>query len=138
MSGNKTRAHDGDVEAFLDSVENEKRRRDAGIVMELMGRVTGEVPTMWGDSIIGFGRYRYKYKSGREGDWFLTGLSPRKSNLSLYIMAGFDQYDELMRKLGKFKTGRSCLYVNKIEDVDLGVLEKLIEESVAYMKATYE
>ncbi len=85
---------------------------------------------MWGASIVGFGNYRYKYQSEREGDWFVSGFSPRKQNLTLYVMSGFSRYDELLAKLGKHKTGKSCLYVNKLEDVDLDVLAEMIETSV--------
>lgn len=91
---------------------------------------------MWSDSIVGFGRYHYKYASGREGDWFVTGFSPRKRNLTLYIMAGFDDYEVLLARLGKYKTGKSCLYINKLEDVDLDVLRELAEQSVAHMTAS--
>ena len=85
---------------------------------------------MWGDSIVGFGAYHYKYASGREGDWFLTGFSPRKQNLTLYIMSGFEEYNDLLNKLGKYKTGKACLYINKLEDVDLSVLQELVTKSV--------
>lgn len=88
---------------------------------------------MWGDSIIGFGDYHYTYKSGRDGHWFLTGFSPRKQSLTLYIMSGFAEYDDLMAKLGKHTTGKSCLYIKKLEDVDLDVLEMLIDKSVKHM-----
>jgi hypothetical protein len=91
---------------------------------------------MWGSSIIGFGNYHYVYASGREGDYFLTGFSPRKQNLTLYIMAGFDQYDELMKKLGKYKTGKSCLYIKKLEDIDLSTLRELVKQSVEHMAQT--
>ena len=102
-----------------------------------MQEVTGKEPKMWGDSIIGFDSYHYKYASGREGDWPIAGFSPRKQALSIYIMAGFKKYDELMQKLGKYKTGKSCLYVKKLEDVDREVLKKLIQESVEYMREKY-
>lgn len=137
MAANKTQKTTVDPQTFLDGVENEKRREDAGEVMALMAEVTGEKPVMWGPSIIGFGNYHYRYETGREGDWFLTGFSPRKDSLSLYIMSGFRRYDELMQKLGKFKTGKACLYVRKLEDVDRDVLRQLIEESVAYMRENY-
>jgi hypothetical protein len=91
---------------------------------------------MWGDSIVGFGEYHYKYASGREGDWFLTGFSPRKQNLTLYIMSGFSEYEAFLNKLGKFKTGKSCLYVNKIEDIDLSTLKELIQRSVQHVVET--
>jgi hypothetical protein len=99
-----------------------------------MKKITKEEPKMWGPSIIGFGSYHYKYASGREGDFFLTGFSPRKQSLTLYIISGFKRYDELMKKLGKHKTVKSCLYINKLEDVNLKVLKQLITESVKYMK----
>jgi hypothetical protein len=133
----KTKPEKTDPEAFISSVESDKRRADAEKLLEMMKRITGEEPVMWGPSIIGFGSYHYKYESGREGDWFLTGFSPRKANLSVYIMAGFNQYDELMAKLGKHKTGASCLYINKLDDIDLDVLEELIRESLIYMKKKY-
>ncbi len=97
-----------------------------------MKKITGEVPAMWGDSIVGFGSYDYKYASGREASWFLTGFSPRKQSLTLYIMAGFDQYAALLERLGKFTTGKSCLYIKKLEDVDLEVLGELIQRSIAH------
>jgi len=130
MSDLKTTQNDGDVEAFLGAVENEKRREDSLVMLEFMKRVTGEEPVMWGGSIVGFGSYHYKYASGREGDWPAAGFSPRKQALTLYIMSGFSRHDELMSKLGKFKTGKSCLYIKKLEDVDLGVLEELVRGSM--------
>ena len=138
MAELKTRENEGDVEAFLASVENEKRREDCGTVVGLMRDVTGEEPRMWGDGIIGFGRYHYVYDSGREGDWFLAGVSPRKQSLTVYIMAGFDRYDELMAKLGKHRTGESCLYINKLEDVDTEVLRELVAASVDHMRERYD
>lgn len=99
-----------------------------------MKQVTGEEPEMWGDSIVGFGSYHYKYESGREGDWFVTGFSPRKQNLTLYIMSGFDEYDNLISRLGKYKTGKSCLYIKKIDDVDQDVLQELVKKSVEHME----
>ena len=137
MSDLKTQKNDGDVEDFLRSVRNEKRREDCRAVIDLMREVTGEEPTMWGSSIVGFGSYRYKYKSGREGDWPVTGVSPRKQNLTLYIMAGFSQYDELMGKLGKHKTGQSCLYINKLEDIDRETLRELVELSAKHIAEMY-
>jgi hypothetical protein len=134
MAELKTKRNEGDVDAYLNSVENEKKRQDAFTILELMEKVTGEEPKMWGDSIVGFGDYRYKYESGREGDWFLTGFAPRKQNLTLYIMPGFERYDQLMQSLGKYKTGKSCLYINKIEDIDLGILEELVRQSVHFMQ----
>jgi uncharacterized protein YdhG (YjbR/CyaY superfamily) len=132
----KTKRNKGDVQTYLNSVENEVKRQDSFTIMELMKEVTGEEPEMWGDSIVGYGTYHYKYASGREGDWFLTGFAPRKQNLTLYIMAGFDQYDKLLGDLGKYKTGKSCLYINKLEDVDQDVLRELVRQSVEHMKKT--
>ena len=134
MAELKTRQNDQDVHEFLEGVSNETRKKDCYEVLELMRAATGMEAKMWGDSIIGFGSYHYKYASGREGDWFLTGFSPRKQNLTLYIMPGFDEYEGLMKKLGKYKTGKSCLYLNKLEDVDLAVLKTLIEKSVKKMQ----
>src|SRR5688572_5679650 len=134
MAEVKTKLNDGDVEGFLNKIADEKRREDCFTVLELMKKITKAEPKMWGESIIGFGNYHYKYESGREGDWFISGFSPRKQNLTLYIMSGFSRYDELLAKLGKHKTGKSCLHINKIEDVNLSVLEQLIENSVENVK----
>ncbi len=134
MAELKTRANDASVDAFLSAVENPERREDCFTVLALMKKITKEEPRMWGPSIVGFGTYRYKYASGREGDWMLTGFSPRKQALTVYIMAGFARYDELMAKLGKYKTGQSCLYIRKLGDVDMKVLAELVKLSVAHMK----
>jgi len=136
MADLKTKPNDADVTAFLNSVADEQKRQDSFAVLELMKQVTGEDPKMWGPSIVGFGSYHYKYKTGWEGDYLLTGFSPRKQNLTLYIMAGFDQYDALMSRLGKYKTGKSCLYLKKLADVDEAVLRELVKQSVAHMKKT--
>ncbi len=130
MSTLKTKPRKASVAAFLKAVEHETRRRDADTINKMMTRITGEKPKMWGETIVGFGSYHYKYASGREGDWFLTGFSPRKSAMSLYIMPGYGQFDAIMARLGKHKTGRACLYINKLDDVDLAVLEELITKSV--------
>ena len=122
---------------FLKGVEPDRRRKDAKAVLELIKRVTGEKAVMWGPSIVGFGEYHYRYDSGREGDFLMVGFSPRKANLVLYIMPGFSGYDALMAKLGKHKTGKSCLYINTLDDVDLGVLEELVSTSYAAMRAKY-
>ena len=137
MSDAKTKKNDASVEEFLAGITHDKRREDCRVVVDLMKDVTGEEPVMWGDSIIGFGTYHYRYASGREGDWPITGVSPRKQSLTLYIMPGFDRYEELMSELGKHKTGKSCLYVNKLEDVDLPTLRKLVTESFQYMRKKY-
>ncbi len=136
MAELKTKPTDADVLAFLHEVESEKKREDALAILALMQEVTGEPAKMWGSSIIGFGSYHYKYASGHEGDACLTGFSPRKQNLVLYILAGFEQYDALLAKLGKHKTGKSCLYINKLADIDQNVLRELVAQSVAHMKAT--
>ena len=133
MAELKTKPNEQSVEAFLNSVEDEKKRQDCFTVLEIMKQITKAEPQMWGTSMVGFGTYHYKYESGREGEWFVAGFSPRKQNLTLYIMAGFSRYDELLNKLGKFKTGKSCLYINKIEDVDLPTLKELITQSVSYV-----
>lgn len=133
MSELKTKVNDGDVEEYLNSVEPEKKRQDSFTIMELMKEVTGEEPKMWGSSIVGFGSYHYKGKSGREGDWFLTGFAPRKQSLTLYIMAGFEQYEELMMDFGKYTTGKGCLYIKKFGDVDETKLRKLVKLSAEYM-----
>lgn len=136
MAELKTQKNDGSVTDFLNQVENEKKRADSFAILELMEAVTGEEPKMWGTSIVGFGDYHYKYASGREGDWFLTGFSPRKQNLTLYIMSSFSEIDPLLQKLGKHTTGKGCLYIKKLEDVDQEVLKELISQSVEHMKAT--
>lgn len=137
MAELKTQPTDASVEDFLNSIHDEKKRQDSFTILELMREVTQTEPKLWGASLVGFGRYHYRYASGHAGDSFLTGFSPRKQNLTLYIMAGFDQYAELLAKLGKYKTGKACLYIKKIEDVDLEVLKELIERSVEHMARTY-
>ena len=137
MTELKTKRNKGDVEAFLNNVSDERKRQDSFAILELMKKVTGQKPEMWGDSIIGFGSYHYTYASGREGDWFLTGFSPRKQNLTLYIMAGFDGYDQLLSKLGKHLTGKSCLYIKKMDDIDADVLEELVKKSVEHMERAH-
>lgn len=134
--GNKTRPTDADVTAFLDAVEPAGRREDAWIMRDLMQAITGDPPVLWG-SILGFGRYHYVYDSGHEGDMFLTGFAPRKAALTLYIMPGFKDYAGLMDRLGRFKTGKSCLYIGRLKNVDLAVLEELITQSVEHMRAKY-
>ncbi|NPE30541.1 DUF1801 domain-containing protein [Methanococcoides sp. SA1] len=136
MAELKTRKNEASVEDFINSVEDEKKRTDSLAIMDLMQEVTGEEPAMWGNSIVGFGSYTYKYASGRTGDWMLVGFSPRKQNLTLYIMPGFEQYADLLSKLGKYKLGKSCLYIKKLEDVDLDVVQKLVKQSGEYRKGT--
>ena len=134
MAELKTNKNDASVEDFLNTIKDEQIRADCFEISTLMSQVTKAEPKMWGSSIIGFGQYHYKYASGRENDWMLVGFSPRKQNITLYIMAGFDRYDELLAKLGKFTTGKSCLYIKKLADVDKKVLKKLVTESVKVMK----
>lgn len=136
MAELKTKKTDQSVIDFLNRVDDEQKRKDSFAVLKLMQEVTGAEPKMWGDSIVGFGEYHYKYASGHQGDWFLVGFSPRKQNLTLYIMAGFEAYDSLMSKLGKYKTGKSCLYVKRLGDIDEGTLKELVRRSVAHMIAT--
>ena len=138
MAELKTKQNDASVEVFLNAVPDVKKRKDSFAILELMKNVTGFDPVMWGDSIVGFGSYHYKYASGRTGEWPLVGFSPRKQNLTLYIMTGFDHYESLTEKLGKFKTGKSCLYIKKLEDVDRATLEELVRQSVAHMIDTNE
>ena len=136
MAKLKTQKTDASVEDFLNSVDDERKRKDSFAILELMREVTGEEPAMWGASIVGFGSYRYKYASGQEGEWPTVGFAPRKRNLTLYIMSGFDDYDSLLAKLGKYKTGKACLYINKLDDVDLPTLRELIKQSVAHVAET--
>lgn len=136
MAENKTQKNDASVEDFLNSVENDRRREDSFVVLDMMKDITGEEPAMWGSSIVGFGTYHYKYDSGREGDMPIVGFSPRKQSLTLYIMTGFDDHKELRQKLGKHKVGKSCLYINKLSDVDEAVLREMVADSVAHMRAT--
>lgn len=131
----KTKRNEADPKAFIESVDHEQRKADSLVMLEVMEEVLGEKPEMWGPSIIGYGSYHYRSASGREGDWFLSGFSPRKQSLTLYIMSGFDKYPELMSKLGKFKTGKGCLYVNKLADIDMDVLRQLIKESADYLRS---
>ena len=130
MAELKTKVNDASVEGFLSTIENEKKRQDSFTLLEFMKRVTQMEPKMWGDSIIGFGSYHYKYASGREGDWAPVGFSPRKQALTLYIMADWTPHTDLLARLGKYKNGKSCLYVKKLEDIDLNILEQLIKRAI--------
>jgi len=134
----KTKINDSNVLEFLNTIENSKRKEDSFIILDLMTKLTGETAKMWGSSIIGFGLYHYKYKSGHQGEWMKIGFSPRKQNLTLYIMNGYDQYDDLLKRLGKYKLGKSCLYINKLEDVDMKVLEILITDSYDYVTKNFK
>jgi hypothetical protein len=126
------------ADAFLAAVEPERRREDGLALLAFFNRVTGLAPVMWGPSIVGYGRYAYKYESGREGEFFLTGFSPRKSALTVYVMPGYRDMSDKLARLGKHKTGKSCLYINKLADVDLDVLEEIVRDGLAYMQANYE
>jgi hypothetical protein len=131
----KTKVNDASVEKFLNTaVKDEQELKDCYEILKMMKQVTKEEPKMWGSSIIGFGSYHYKGASGREGDWMLTGFSPRKQNLTLYLMHGFDVHKDLLKKLGKHKTSMGCLYIKKLDDVDKKVLKELVTASVKRMK----
>ncbi len=137
MTANKTQANSQSVKAFLDKLDDPVRREECLKVLRMMQKATGHKAVMWGTSIVGFGSYHYKYESGREGDFMLVGFSPRKSNLTLYIITGFSRYESLMEKLGKYKTGKSCLYLKTLEDVDFEVLTELVTLSSERVVAKY-
>lgn len=137
-SNNKTTPTTASVTDYVKSVKDTTKRKDLKTIMAMMRRATGNRAKMWGASLVGFGRYEYKYASGREGEFFLTGASPRAQNLAIYIMPGFSKYGALMKKLGKHSTGKSCLYIKRLSDIDEGVLETLIERSVRDMKKQYK
>jgi hypothetical protein len=134
MAEPKTKKTGESVDAFLARVTPAERREECRTVIEMMGKATAAPPKMWGTSIVAFGDRRYRYADGREGDWFQIGFSPRKNNLTLYLCGGFDRYASVLKKLGKFKTGQSCLYVQKLSDVDLSVLQKLMNEAVKFAR----
>lgn len=137
MSDLKTKPTAASVNAFINAIDDERKREDARAVAAMMAEVTGASPKMWGSSIVGFGSYHYRYASGREGDFMETGFSPRKRALTLYIMAGFSDYEGLLARLGKFSIGKSCLYIKRLADVDETVLRELVERSVAYIRDKY-
>lgn len=134
MAELKTKPTAKSVEKFINSIEDDNRRQDCFAVAKLMEEVTGFKPQMWGESIVGFGSYHYKYASGQEGDWPLTGFSPRKKELTLYIMSGFEKQQELLKKLGKHSSRKSCLYIKRLDDIHVPTLKKLVRESVKIMK----
>jgi hypothetical protein len=138
MAESKTKPTNIDPAVLVASVENSTRRDDAEALLEIMARVSGYQAKMWGPSIIGFGRYHYKYESGREGDYMVVGFSPRKANLVVYLMPGYDDLSDQLARLGKHKIGKSCLYLNRLADVDINVLEEIIGLSVTWMRASYE
>ncbi|MEM1106163.1 MAG: DUF1801 domain-containing protein [Pseudomonadota bacterium] len=140
MAGNKTKPTLEDPRAFIAGIAHDTRRADAERLLVIFHEVTGLAPQMWGDTLIGYGRYHYKYESGREGDMLMTGFSPRKSSLSLYVMPGYERPEmaERLARLGKHKLGKACLYINKLADVDEGVLREIIAAGVADVRARYE
>lgn len=135
----KTTVNDASVTDFINAVPDEVKRKDSFILLEIFKKITGEQPKMWGTSIIGFGAYHYKSERSRqEGDWLLTGFSPRKQNLTLYVMPSMGDYSSLLEKLGKHKTSVGCLYINRLADVDLGVLEELIATTFQEIKRVHK
>ena len=137
MAEIKTKPTAVTADAFIDAVDNPVRREDAKTVADLMARVTGEAPQMWGPSIVGFGSYHYKYDSGHEGDMCRLGFSPRKAELVLYVLTGEASQEEQLARLGKHKTGKSCLYIKKLADVDMAVLEEITRGALAHMDERY-
>jgi hypothetical protein len=137
MAEQKTKPTDVSVADYLNAIENDQVRQDCWAIVDIMQEATKAKAQMWGSSIIGFGKYHYVYASGREGDWMLIGFSPRKQNITLYLMGGFGQYENLLASLGKYTRGKGCLYIKRLSDIDLPTLEKLIQESVNYMISTY-
>lgn len=137
MATNKTVETDASVTDFIQSVENGQRQQDSWEMLEMMEEITGHPPKLWGNSLVGFGSYHYRYDSGREGDFFLTGFSPRKTALTVYVMPGFERYKDQLERLGPYKTGRSCLYLKKLDTVDREVLKEIIRDSVSFMKDKY-
>ncbi len=133
MAELKTQVTKASVDTFLEGIKDERKRQDCYEILKIMKKATKAEPKMWGTSIVGFGDHHYVYASGREGDWFITGFAPRAQNLTLYMTGGFDR--EVMKRLGKYKTGKGCLYINKLTDVDLKVLNELITKSVKNSKA---
>lgn len=130
MAENKTQPTNESVKDFISRIPDEEKRADCFAIAKMMAEITGEKPRMWGPSIVGFGTFHYKYASGREGDWLVTGFSPRKKDLTLYLMMGFEKHAELMKKLGKYSTSKSCLYIKRLSDIHEPTLKKLIKESV--------
>ena len=136
MTDLKTKQNDESVEAFLNGVADPQKRQDCFTLLDLMRRVTKAEPKMWGSAIVGLGSYRYTYANGRSNEWFVTGFSPRKQNLTLYLMSGFEEYDALLQQLGKHTTGKACLYIKRLADIDLTVLQELISRSVEHIQRT--
>ena len=135
MAELKTKLNDASVDDFLNAIQDDQVRADCRVIADIMREATGAPPKMWGTSIVGFGSYHYKGASGREGDWMLTGFSPRKQNITLYIMTGFDEHPSLMAKLGKHSVGKSCLYVKRLSDIHVPTLKRLVRASVKHLAA---
>ncbi len=136
MAENKTQPTKTSATDYLHDIEDLQRKKDCQTIAAMMEEVTGEPPVMWGASIVGFGQYHYKYASGREGDFLIVGFSSRKQNIALYMMCGYEHQEALMTKLGKYKTGKSCLYIKRLDDIDMNVLKELITDAVNYMRTT--
>ena len=137
MAELKTKLNDKSVEDFLNTVEDEQKRKDSFELLKMMGEISGEPAKMWGKDIVGFGTYHYVYATRREGDWMLSGFSPRKASITLYLMAGFDQMGDELASLGKHKVGKGCLYVKSLSDIDEKVLRKMIKKSIAIIRKRY-
>ena len=137
MAENKTQQNNASVTGFLAAIEDPQKRADCKAIAKMMRDATGKRAKMWGSSIVGYDRYDYQYESGRSGSFMMTGFSPRARNISIYIMPGFGKYGALMKKLGKHSTGKSCLYINRLDDVDQNVLARIISESVKEMRRRY-
>ncbi len=138
MAENKTKPTDLEALDYLENIDNEQRKTDCLALNTLMKEITGEQPVMWGTSIVGYGSYHYKYESGREGDMPLIGFSNRKQNITIYIMTGFSRYEELLKKIGKFKIGKSCFYIKRLSDIDVEVLKEMIISSIEVIKNKYQ
>lgn len=137
MAELKTKKNNASVTAFIKQVADDQRRKDAKALLTIFKEITGKRPKMWGDSIVGYDEYHYEYASGRTGDWPMAGFSPRKSSLTIYIMPGVKKYPDLLKKLGPHKTGSSCLYLKKLEDIDMKVLKQIIKKGYTDMKKMY-
>lgn len=137
MAEPKTKPNEASVDEFIGSVRDDAKREDSARILEMMREATGEEPRMWGSSIVGFGQYRYRYASGREGDWMRIGFSPRKQSMTIYIMDGLGKYGDLLSRLGNHKTGKSCLYIKGLADVDEAVLRELIAASLSHFEKKY-
>ncbi|HRP01112.1 MAG TPA: DUF1801 domain-containing protein [Candidatus Kapabacteria bacterium] len=134
---NKTIKTNRDVAQYIDSLGDSKKIEDCNLLIDIMKDVSKCEPKMWGESIIGFGDYTYKYESGREGDWFYIGIAPRKQNITIYMMSGFDKFEEYLAQIGKYKMGKSCLYIKKIEDINLDILKIMLELAITHLKKLY-